>query len=104
MTRVLVSGTAAIDEKGVSLLRDDVRGQIHKTLDVVEALIGQEGASLADICDATVFLKCREDAETYWRVAEERGLSKMPAVCVAADVCRAELLFEMDAVAVVPNR
>ena len=31
----------------------------------------------------------------------DRGLSDFPTVCVVADVCREELLFEIDAEAVV---
>jgi len=30
-------------------------------------------------------------------VMREYGLQEMPAICVVADVCRAELLFELDA-------
>jgi hypothetical protein len=34
-------------------------------------------------------------------MATARGLDNFPCVCVVADVCREELLFEMDAEAVV---
>jgi hypothetical protein len=34
-------------------------------------------------------------------MARARGLEELPAVCVVADVCREELLFEIDAEAVV---
>ena len=37
-------------------------------------------------------------------MAAERGLEDLPAVCVVADVCRDELLFEMDAEAAFNNR
>ncbi len=46
-TWISFSGTAAIDEAGVSCHPGDFRAQMHMTLDVVEALIGQEGASLS---------------------------------------------------------
>lgn len=92
-----VSGTAAIDEQGVSLYSDDVRAQIAVTFDKIEALIGQEGARLDDICAATVFLKHAEYYPVYKRTAAERGLEGFPAVCIIADVCRENLLFEIDA-------
>ncbi|MCK4284441.1 MAG: hypothetical protein KAX44_09010 [Candidatus Brocadiae bacterium] len=101
VTHIQVSGTAAIDESGTSLFPGDVRAQINRTLDTVEALVAQDGATLDDICEATVFLKRAEDAPVYREVAEERGLLEMPAVCVVGDVCRDELLFEMDGAAVV---
>ena len=46
-------------------------------------------------------MKRPEYADVFWKVAAVRGLENLPAVCVVADVCRKELLFEMDAEAVV---
>jgi len=100
-TQVLVSGTAAIDEQGRSLFPGDVKAQIQHTLDVVAALVGEVEATLNDICDATVFLKRAEDIDAYREVIAERGLTNMPAVHTVADVCRDELLFELDSIVAV---
>jgi enamine deaminase RidA (YjgF/YER057c/UK114 family) len=98
---IQISGTAAIDEHGVSLYPGDICAQINCTFDRLETLLEQEGATLSDICAATVFVKLPEYAEVFWKMADERGLADFPAVCVVADVCREELLFEIDAEAVV---
>ena len=98
---IQVSGTAAIDERGVSLYPNDIRNQIACTLDKIESLISPEGASLKDICAATIFVKRPEYAEVFYEVAAFRGLKELPHLCVVADICREELLFEMDAEAVV---
>jgi enamine deaminase RidA (YjgF/YER057c/UK114 family) len=98
---IQISGTAAIDEHGMSLYPGDIRSQINCTFDKIDSLLGQEGAALADICAATVFVKRPEYAEVFWKMAADRGLEDFPAVCVLADVCREELLFEIDAEAVV---
>jgi enamine deaminase RidA (YjgF/YER057c/UK114 family) len=92
-----VSGTAAIDEKGVSLHPGNVRAQIDCTFDKIAALIEPEGASLADIVAACVFVKCPEDARAYQERAAARGLHNLPVVIMVADICREELLFEIDA-------
>jgi enamine deaminase RidA (YjgF/YER057c/UK114 family) len=92
-----VSGTAAIDQQGKSQFVKDINGQIHCTFDKIEELIGQEGAGLKDLAAATVFVKRAEHAEIFWDIVEARGLGDFPAVCVVADVCRDELLFEIDA-------
>ncbi|MBN1561057.1 hypothetical protein JW998_12460 [candidate division KSB1 bacterium] len=97
VTHILLSGTASIDEHGKTAFTDDVREQIRKTFHVVQALIDKEGASLGDINEATVFLKEGKDLETYWRVADEFGVPDFPAILLIADVCRADLLFEIDA-------
>jgi enamine deaminase RidA (YjgF/YER057c/UK114 family) len=94
---IQVSGTAAINEQGQSLYAGDVRAQIDCTFDKIAALIGQEGANLQDIAAASVFVKRPEDARVYQEQAAARGLENLPAVVMVADVCREELLFEIDA-------
>ncbi len=93
-----VSGTASIDEQGKTVYPGDTLEQIQHTFGVVETLIKKEGASLQDICQATVFLKKPEDLSLYHHVIERYGLTGMPAVCVIADICRDDLLFELDAI------
>jgi enamine deaminase RidA (YjgF/YER057c/UK114 family) len=105
LTMIHVSGTAAIDEQGRSLYPGDVRGQIDCTFDKIAALIGQEGASLQDIAAACVFVKRPEDALVYQDRARALGLDNLPAVVMVADICRPELLFEIDAEVVIePKR
>jgi enamine deaminase RidA (YjgF/YER057c/UK114 family) len=96
-----VSGTAAIDEHGVSLYPGNIRAQIDCTFDKVQTLLAQEGAVLQAICAATVFVKQPEFAEIFYEMAAARGLENFPCVCIVADVCREDLLFEIDAEAVV---
>jgi enamine deaminase RidA (YjgF/YER057c/UK114 family) len=104
ITHVMLSGTAAIDEAGHSLFPGDARGQIQKTLEVIEKLVEEEGASLSDICEATVFLKRPEDIDEYYRIVSDWSLTDLPSVIVIADICRSELLFELDAVVALSNR
>lgn len=101
--QVLVSGTAAIDDKGISLYEDDTKAQIIKTVEIVDNLIKNEGATMNDIYEATVFLKKAEDLPLYQKVAKEIGLADIPSVIMVADVCRDELLFEMDASVAINN-
>lgn len=101
VTLIQVSGTAAIDEHGVSLYPGDIRAQINCTFEKIETLLNQEGADLKDIAAATVFVKSPEYASLFWAMVADRGIADFPAVCVVADVCRDELLFEIDAEAVV---
>jgi enamine deaminase RidA (YjgF/YER057c/UK114 family) len=96
-----VSGTAAIDQRGRSQFPGDIRGQISCTFEKIENLLGQEGAGLGNIAAATVFVKRPEHASVFWEMARDHGLEEFPAVCVVADVCRDELLFEIDGQALV---
>jgi enamine deaminase RidA (YjgF/YER057c/UK114 family) len=94
---IQLSGTAAIDGQGRSLHAGDVRSQIDCTFEKIAALIGPAGAALSDTVAACVFVKRAEDAQVYHERAAAWGLKNLPAVVMVADVCREELLFEMDA-------
>ncbi|MDZ7315814.1 MAG: Rid family hydrolase [candidate division KSB1 bacterium] len=94
---ILLSGTASIDEHGKTVFIGDVEAQIRKTFSVVEALIRHEGASLHDVHEATVFFKCPQDFRYFPKIAREFGVADLPAVYIVADVCRDDLLFELDA-------
>lgn len=96
-THILVSGTASINDKGETIHLDDTRAQMQKTIEIVSTLIGTEGASLENVIDTTVFLKKPEDIKIWQDVSKANGLDMMPSVCMVADVCRSDLLFELDA-------
>lgn len=98
---ILVSGTASIDEEGKTVFMGDAAAQIRHTLNVVSALIAEEGASLQDLCEATVFLKRGGDFPLYLEEAARFGIAEAPSVNVVADVCRNDLLFELDAAFIV---
>lgn len=97
---VFISGTASIDEKGVSVHPNDIESQIVRTLENIQALLSSEKAVLEDICQATAFVKHGEHLPVFRSIAKDMGLSTDLIVCLEADVCRDELLFEMDATAV----
>jgi enamine deaminase RidA (YjgF/YER057c/UK114 family) len=98
---IFVSGTASINEKGESVYIGDISSQVKHTVEVVESLIRSEKASFSELCEATVFIKRKSDFPLYQKTAESLGLSGIPAVYLVADVCRDELLFELDAVFVI---
>jgi enamine deaminase RidA (YjgF/YER057c/UK114 family) len=99
---VLVSGTASIDDRGATVHVGDFDRQTRQTLDAVASVLEEGGASLSDLDQATAFLKNPCDGRAFDRIAERTGLGRAPLVTVEADVCRDDLLFEIDATAVVP--
>lgn len=98
-TTVYLSGTASINEEGTTVFKGDTKNQIIKTMEVVEALVGEEeeNITIKDICTSTIFLKKAEDYKIYREVSGQCGLDNIPTVCIVADVCREDLLFEIDA-------
>lgn len=99
-----VSGTASIDESGATVHPDDFDSQTRRTLDNIESLLASRGAVMDDICQATAFVKRREDVERFESILIQRGLDHLPMVCTIDDICRGDLLVEVDATAVIPLR
>ncbi|MCX5796716.1 MAG: Rid family hydrolase [Elusimicrobia bacterium] len=99
---VYVSGTASIDGSGASVYRGDREGQALQTLLSVSALLEEQGARLEDIQSATLYCADRETFDAYRRLTRLLGIPAFPTIAVRADVCRPELLIELEAVAVVP--
>lgn len=100
---VQVSGTASINQHGQSLYLNNIRAQIDCTFEKLQTLISQLGTDLTDVAAACVFVKRAEHARVFQDMARARGLENFPAVVMVADVCRPELLFEIDAEAVVKS-
>jgi enamine deaminase RidA (YjgF/YER057c/UK114 family) len=99
---VFVSGTASIDDRGATVHVGDFETQARYTLEAVEALLEGAGASLADVGQATAFLANPADGRAFERIVGRSGLRDAPLVTTVADVCRHDLLLELDATAVVP--
>lgn len=99
-----VSGTASIDDRGATVHVGDFDTQAAYTLTAVSSLLESAGAALPDVRQATAFLKNPGDRRSFEGIADRVGLSGVPMVTTVADVCRDDLLFEIDATAVVPLR
>lgn len=95
-----VSGTASIDTSGKTIYHDDQQGQVMETLLSIAALLEGQNAKLRDICHATAFCKGEADYHAFHRVIKHLDMDGIPFVSVFADVCRDELLFEVDSLAV----
>jgi len=95
-----ISGTASIDENGDSIHIGDLDKQVLRTIENIAALIGTRGFTLDDVAVATLFVKHGQDAVRVRELLSEHGGAMKHGVLVAADVCRHDLLFEIDGLAV----
>jgi len=96
-----VSGTASIDGKGDTVFCGDPEAQSRQTLDSVLAILKEQGAGPKDILSATLYCKDREAYAGWRRHVRRRRLPALPVVAVIGDVCRPDLLVELEAVAAV---
>jgi 2-iminobutanoate/2-iminopropanoate deaminase len=106
---LMISGTASIDEGGVTRYEGDFRAQLWRTYRNITALLESEGATWHDIVKTTCYL--RDIERDYKDFNEVRtaffawlGLNPLPAsVGIQARLCREDLLVEIEALAVVPR-
>ena len=98
---VHISGTASINTAGASTHLDDAEGQSLETLMNIAAILEAQGGSLHNITSATLFCKDQAAWEAWNRVTRLLQVPAFPRVFMLADVCRHDLLVEMEAVAVI---
>jgi enamine deaminase RidA (YjgF/YER057c/UK114 family) len=104
---IFISGTASITNSETRHV-GDVVAQTHETLDNMAALISEEnlcrhglpglGTSLESLALARVYIKRRQDYAKTRAVCRER-LGELPTIYAVADVCRPELLVEIEGTA-----
>ncbi len=102
-----ISGTASIVDSE-TVFQGDVEKQTDQTLTNIERLIDAEnftrlgwpdgGATLEDLAKIHVYVKHAEDYAKVRAVCERR-LGHLPAIYAVADVCRPDLLVEIEGVA-----
>lgn len=98
---VHISGTASINPAGESVHVGDAEMQSLETLMCIAAILEEQGGGLENITSATLFCKDRAAYEAWQRVSRLLRLPAIPKICVLADVCRHDLLVEMEAVATI---
>jgi enamine deaminase RidA (YjgF/YER057c/UK114 family) len=106
-TTTWVSGTASILHSE-ACHRGDIVAQTGQTLDNIAALIAPDnfaqhgvscaGATLSDLAKVRVYIKRAADYTACRAICEKR-LGHVPAIYVVADICRPELLMEIEGVA-----
>ena len=102
-----VSGTASIVDSESRHLGDPEK-QTEQTIDNIERLISADnftshglkgaGASLRDLAKIRVYLKRAEDLAKCRAICERR-FGSVPTIYAVADICRPELLVEIEGVA-----
>jgi len=98
-----VSGTASVDEAGMTAHPGDFEAQADRMLANIAALLEGQGATFGDVVSAVTYLKRPADAGRLKEKLHEAGFRGFPTALVAARICRPELLCETEAVAILPR-
>ena len=106
VTILLISGTASVDEQGRTVHPGDLRAQTWRTYHNITGLLESEGATWKDVVRTTCYLRDIERDyaafnEVRTQFFEEQGLDPLPASTgIQAILCRADLLIEIEAMAI----
>ena len=105
-TILFISGTASIDAKGNSHRPGDFSAQAKRTFYNITALLRSEGANWHDIIQTRCYLKDMRDYDKFNELRnkfyKKKQLKPFPAsVCIEANLCRQELLVEIEALAMI---
>ena len=93
---VYVSGTASIEPGGRTVYLGNAAGQIEKTMEVVNALLAEAGMDLSDTTRAIAYFRQAEDIALWHAYCRTMELPPIPIILTPSDVCRDDLLFEIE--------
>lgn len=95
--RLIVSGTASIDLDGATQHVNNPHKQIERTLDVVEALLNSSGMDWRHAVRGIAYFKeLDRDRTVFDTIRRQRNIPVLPLIHVHADICRDDLLFELE--------
>lgn len=97
--KLYISGTASIDMAGKTAHVGDTAAQIELTMRVVEAILERAGMDWSNAVSSLVYFKDRREFGLFDAYCRRRTI-KLPHIKIQADVCRDDLLFEIEVDAV----
>jgi len=65
-------------------------------MDVVEAILCSRSMGWSDVVRGVVYFKYAADLSIYDEYCRSKGLPSFPAACLQGDICRDDLLFEIE--------
>jgi 2-iminobutanoate/2-iminopropanoate deaminase len=103
---VFVSGCVATDGRGRVVGGNDVVAQTRQVHENIKRCLTAAGATFADICKVTVFLRNINDREKVNTVRKEYFGAHRPASTLVeiSRLVRDDYLIEIEATAVIPER
>jgi enamine deaminase RidA (YjgF/YER057c/UK114 family) len=93
---VFVSGTASIDAGGATTNIGDAEGQIKTTIDNVRAVLQDMDAADEDVVQVLAYCKTTDVKKVFDSL---KNKYPWPWITMICDICRPELLFEIEATA-----
>ncbi len=91
-----ISGTASINKNGATTHIKNLCAQIDNTMQIVEAILKSKRMDYSNVTRSIAYFKFNNDIDSFNKYLEKYGLSSSRVLTVQNDVCRDELLFEIE--------
>ncbi|MDD4872479.1 MAG: translation initiation inhibitor [Kiritimatiellae bacterium] len=95
-TILFISGTASIEMGGATAYVGNLEKQIALTMEVVYAILKSRGMDWGDVSRAAAYFKDIKEAPLFHKYCNENNLPLLPVAVAHADICRDDLLFEVE--------
>jgi enamine deaminase RidA (YjgF/YER057c/UK114 family) len=94
--RLYVSGTASIEPNGKTIYMNDTPSQVRCTMEVTYSILKSREMDWSDITRATAYFKNAKEAVLLSEYCQTNGLPRFPIIIAENDICRDDLLFEIE--------
>jgi enamine deaminase RidA (YjgF/YER057c/UK114 family) len=98
---VFISGTASIDADGATTHVGNAAGQIHATIENVRAVLSEMQCRDDDVVQVIAYCKTTEAEKVFNSIKDKLPWPWLTVIC---DICRPDLLFEIEAAAMPRQR
>jgi enamine deaminase RidA (YjgF/YER057c/UK114 family) len=93
---ISISGTASIEPGGDTVFLDDTAGQIELTMKVISEILKSRNMSWSDTVKAIAYFKDINEKILFDEYLRKNNYPHLPVAIVHADICRDNLLFELE--------
>ncbi len=100
--RLLISGTASIHPNGATAWVGNAKKQVDLSMEVIGAILQSRGMTFTDVTRATAYFKHPMFKPYFEAWCASQELRRFPVVAMHCDICRDDLLFELELDACVP--
>jgi len=97
--RLFISGTASISYDGLTMHHGDIYRQIELSMQVISSILDSRGMDWTDVTRGLAYFKEPLFLKSWRNWCEQQSIS-LPLCTVYADICRRDLLFEIEVDAV----
>jgi enamine deaminase RidA (YjgF/YER057c/UK114 family) len=94
--KLTVSGTASIAASGQTMWPGNVFKQIERSMEVVQGILRSREFRFENIIRLVAYFKCASGMSEFKKWCVKHCLAHLPIQCVCTDLCRSDLLFEIE--------